>query len=242
MAVSDPVFGTWLFGGVVDTSGATSPTAIEYQARAEAVSCTSDSDCESDRCSDGVCCNAACDGACEACNLTSSVGRCSSIVGVPPAGHPKCAGHTICGSAGCVGTCDADSQCEPSYRCFKGVCYPPTAVATCNPADATSVIGPDGVAYPCGGGFLCSNGACPSVCIATADCAPGFVCAVEYGACLTATTSSNNPGCTVDRTHGDAGWEWEAGVAGLVIAGVARTRIRARRARRRSDGAPLRGA
>jgi hypothetical protein len=41
--------------------------------------CAANSDCQSGFCTDGVCCNKACAGTCEACNLTGSGGTCTGI-------------------------------------------------------------------------------------------------------------------------------------------------------------------
>jgi MYXO-CTERM domain-containing protein len=57
--------------------------------------------CASNLCADGVCCDTACDQACEACNLPGSVGRCS----VPPGG----CGGTDGGDAGGGGMAGGDS-------------------------------------------------------------------------------------------------------------------------------------
>jgi hypothetical protein len=47
--------------------------------------CTVDTACQSGHCADGVCCNTACAGTCEACNLGPSKGKCSPIpVGTDP--------------------------------------------------------------------------------------------------------------------------------------------------------------
>src|SRR3954454_15543029 len=45
--------------------------------------CSNDADCGSGHCIDGVCCNRACDGQCEACDVTGSVGTCSPVMGPP---------------------------------------------------------------------------------------------------------------------------------------------------------------
>ena len=45
--------------------------------RGDGASCEQASQCASGQCVEGVCCNTACEGACEACNLAGSVGTCS---------------------------------------------------------------------------------------------------------------------------------------------------------------------
>src|SRR6478609_11569019 len=44
--------------------------------------CTADSECESNSCTDGICCERACDGQCEACNVR---GKCAAVRGDPVA-------------------------------------------------------------------------------------------------------------------------------------------------------------
>jgi len=39
--------------------------------------CSLDGDCDSTHCVDGVCCNTSCNGGCEACNLTGTIGTCT---------------------------------------------------------------------------------------------------------------------------------------------------------------------
>src|SRR5262249_21872911 len=45
--------------------------------KANGVACTGANQCTSGNCVDGVCCNSACGGACDACNLAGSVGTCA---------------------------------------------------------------------------------------------------------------------------------------------------------------------
>lgn len=65
--------------------------------------CTSDEECVSDACADGVCCDRACDGTCEACDLSGRTGTCRTIsAGMDPAG--ECGPMRSCdGRGGCAG-------------------------------------------------------------------------------------------------------------------------------------------
>ena len=64
--------------------------------------CAANSECQSNFCVDGVCCNAACGGLCQACNLAGSLGTCSNIPnGQDPAN--ECAGAKFCTG---MGTCN----------------------------------------------------------------------------------------------------------------------------------------
>src|SRR5262245_24558190 len=52
--------------------------------------CASGDECGSGQCVDGVCCESACNGVCEACNLPTSVGKCAAVAaGEDPAKECK---------------------------------------------------------------------------------------------------------------------------------------------------------
>ncbi len=158
-------------------------------------SCTDGlTECASGLCVDGVCCNAACDGQCEACDVAASKGTCTAVVGTPHKARTNCsdgAGST-CQAKHCDGverkscaafadattlcaaaTC-ADGAAKPESRCDgKGSC--PAATATsCAP-------------YACGGPV------CKNKCAADADCAGSNVCDTKTGVCVVATAT-----CTAD--------------------------------------------
>jgi hypothetical protein len=112
--------------------------------------CTSPSECSSNFCIDGVCCNAGCAAACQTCALPGALGTCSPI----PAGMS-----------------DPDGSCGPT--CTTGG----TAVQG-RICDGTGICGPSGTPAACGA-YLCRNGACLTVCAVDGDCAPGNVCAAR---------------------------------------------------------------
>lgn len=67
--------------------------------------CSRDSDCESGHCTDGVCCNTACDGQCESCDMPGSRGTCSPVRGEPRGIRKGCPvpGRGICTVQACNG-------------------------------------------------------------------------------------------------------------------------------------------
>jgi hypothetical protein len=79
--------------------------------------CTAASQCADGNCVEGVCCNTACDGACEDCNLPGSPGTCTPLpLGSP--GSPPCAPYVCTGSApACPTTCSSDADCTPDTAC-----------------------------------------------------------------------------------------------------------------------------
>ncbi|MBW2524856.1 MAG: hypothetical protein JRI23_11800 [Deltaproteobacteria bacterium] len=72
--------------------------------------CSSGSDCAGGFCTDGVCCDEACDGTCEACNIDGSVGSCQPV----PAGNDP---GQECAQGDSAETCDGAGQCH----CGNGV-------------------------------------------------------------------------------------------------------------------------
>ena len=110
-------------------------------------------------CADGRCCNSACTGSCEACDITGSVGTCMAMAAnaQPHSGHPACTG-----SGTCAGYCNGDRTCY----------YPHT---TCN-------------SWHCNGDLnyfpavTCNNGSCGAP--TSTPCASGTYCSSSSGACV----------------------------------------------------------
>ena len=111
---------------------------------------------------DGVCCDRACSGSCEACDLPAALGTCTVL----PSGTTPRAGHTACAGTGtCAGTCAgaANGSCTfPTGACGTATCSGTTqqAEGTCNqgtcdlPAPVTCKTGAScsGTACACPGG------------------------------------------------------------------------------------------
>src|SRR5262249_33943470 len=91
--------------------------------------CLTNEACASGKCVDGFCCNGACAGQCEACDVAGGEGTCVPISGKPHGQtRPACASNDACGAIACDGSnrssCSAyagtDVPCrEPS--CADGV-------------------------------------------------------------------------------------------------------------------------
>ncbi len=161
--------------------------AVEGRAVTSAVSyggdlgatCTSSGECESRQCFDGHCCNVACTGQCEACDVEGLVGVCTPVDGKPHGGRAACAGespYTPCGSQ-CIG---ATSRTSCSYAptakaCSANECATgfETHASTCDGAGKCS-----DVPKSCGG-YGCIGTVCRSICASAADCVPGYYCKVD---------------------------------------------------------------
>ncbi|MBL8717532.1 MAG: hypothetical protein JNL79_16215, partial [Myxococcales bacterium] len=147
--------------------------------KADGVTCSASKECVSGVCADGVCCNTACDGACEACAETGKVGTCVAVSGAPRGGHPACKddGATPIGGAcglACLGV--NRKACElPAAgvtKCSKDGCAGgvETHASSCDGLGRCS-----DVPKACGA-FGCGTVACKATCSASTDCAAGFVC------------------------------------------------------------------
>ncbi|MBL8715440.1 MAG: hypothetical protein JNL79_05560 [Myxococcales bacterium] len=161
-------------------------------------------DCASGRCVDGVCCNTACDGQCEACDVAASKGTCSPVKGAPHGPRVACSdgAGSVCQAKSCDGVepkscaafADAAVVCaaascvsgsaKPEARCDgKGACAGVTATS-CAP-------------YACGGA------ACKTKCTADSDCAGSNVCDLASSTCVSADSTCTADGLAsqpVDRT------------------------------------------
>jgi uncharacterized repeat protein (TIGR01451 family)/uncharacterized repeat protein (TIGR02543 family) len=158
--------------------------------------CTGDRECGTGHCVDGVCCNSACDGQCEACDLPSQPGVCSAVLGAPHGLRSACASDgSLCGGA-CDGTrVDACAFPGGSVQCGDASCASgsATAPATCNGAGACASAS----SQSCGR-YGCDTSACKSSCAGDSDCANGSVC--KDGLCV--GPSALGDACTRDGACG----------------------------------------
>ncbi len=108
--------------------------------------CTAPSDClDNMACADGTCCNRACTGACEACDLESAPGTCTVLAAGSQPHHGTCAGTgTGVASPACAGSCQGEATC--SYPANTTVC----GTATCTPQNQAQAAG------ACNGTGLCT--------------------------------------------------------------------------------------
>jgi len=153
-------------------------------------SCTDARQCASDMCVDGVCCESACTGQCEACDLEGSKGECAPVAGAPRGGRAPCAGDGVC-----QGRCDGETPDRCTFPPATTLCSPATctegaaqASSTCDGAGQCEA----GEVTPCGA-YACSSGGCLTVCHDSGECAPGFAC--DEGACVERPTESSQQGC-----------------------------------------------
>ena len=163
-----------------------------------APTCAMDTDCASQHCVDGVCCNTACSGQCEACDVAGNVGTCSAVTNGQP--HGK---RTPCMGAGttCGGTCAPASTTACTFpgaatQCRAQSCTgsTKTIAATCDSMGGCPL--PSTVTCP----FGCAGSDCMNACVKDTDCAANMFC--NSGACL--STRPAGRACTApgDCTNG----------------------------------------
>ncbi len=156
-------------GDAGDAGDAAPPPAKPVSA-----SCTSSSECLSNTCADGVCCQTQCNNSCKACNVPGQVGICADVPAgaSPPPGHATCS-VTSQSSCGQNGTCDGAGQCA---LWNKVVCQVGSCDAISNQVSADSKCNGQGVCVnptpiTCAP-YLCdpTGTGCYATCTGTAQC------------------------------------------------------------------------
>ncbi len=107
--------------------------------------CSSNTECNSGFCAQGVCCATACNQLCFSCAVPGSTGVCSPIWNGAPEVSARCpTGQTCDGRGQCIPpSCAIDTDCGPSHWCVN---------AHCSPCAATCVTDAE-----CAAGALCVN-------------------------------------------------------------------------------------
>ncbi|MGE3674786.1 MAG: MYXO-CTERM sorting domain-containing protein, partial [Polyangiaceae bacterium] len=140
--------------------------------RANGAACTTNAGCSSDSCVDGVCCDTACNGQCEACDVVGQVGTCTLVTGQPHGGRTACLGSGACGAV-CDGSGTSCVFPGGTTECGLGSCADGVSIdaPVCN--GAGTCLAP--TATDCSP-YLCGMDGCNTSCTTNADCATGFEC------------------------------------------------------------------
>lgn len=140
--------------------------------------CGGASECQSNHCAQGVCCNATCNGACVACNQAASPGICTAVKDGSADPQATCliTAQTSCGT---TGTCQGGGCAfwPSGAKCKDSSC------SSINSVTPTSTCTGSGVCktpndLPCDK-FMCTAGACKTSCTAATsatDCVPPNTC------------------------------------------------------------------
>lgn len=198
--------------------------------------CGAGSDCVTTNCIDGVCCDGACGGACDACNVTGKVGTCSNVAAGSD-GTPSCAPYACSGTSGaCGNSCKVSADCAKSAYCSGGKCVADKADgAACTAGDeCKSGNCVDGVCCngPCAGNCaVClksqgasADGVCtnlPANAEGSPSCAP-YLCAVGgvcANACVTAANCAPGSQCVGSKCIGKKGLGGSCSDAGECTSG-----------------------
>ncbi|HEY2899728.1 MAG TPA: Dickkopf N-terminal cysteine-rich domain-containing protein, partial [Polyangia bacterium] len=205
--------------GDADGERADAVVVAEAGSVSEGKPCSTDSNCGTGFCRDGVCCHESCEGICQACsaaftNLDNGV--CGPVVaGMDPRG--VCTDESATNSCGQDGTCDGKSVCRkqgPDHVCAPASCSSDnkfSAAGTCdgsgtcaagvvmscgaNPCAVTGCAKPCGVDGDCADGNFCANGTCKikkivgDTCDGASQCGSGN-CSADKVCCASACTDA----------------------------------------------------
>jgi hypothetical protein len=150
--------------------------AVDAPLLANGTPCKTGSQCTSGQCVDDYCCDRACGGQCQACDVAGSLGRCVPIkAGDDP--DNECSTEPV-GTCGRDGSCDGAGACRKyaaGSTCMPGTCTgsTETEARTCTAAGACQG---GGTTRMCTGGHTCVNGSCASMCGGDGECQNGFFC------------------------------------------------------------------
>jgi hypothetical protein len=160
-------------------------------ALANGTGCKTNAECNSRFCVDGVCCDGACNAQCAACDLASTRGTCTPVVGAPHGARTPCTGGAG-GPCGVVCTGLDVSACAPATAAVACACTG-GSLAYCDGA------GKCGTPQHCPNNFACSADlTCHTQCTVGADCDNGFRCAA--GQCVAGAKCSADHGASIDLT------------------------------------------
>jgi Carbohydrate binding domain len=172
--------------------------------------CVVTGDCASGFCVDGVCCDTACNGSCQTCAATNSLGTCKNA---DPGTDPR---------SECVAddpsTCGHDGTCDGNGGCRKYVATTVCGAASCSSATAHAPSTCDGAGVCNAGGttpcspYQCDAAglACRVACATDADCAGGFCAA---GLCYASPLNLAGNG---DLEYGN-GTQWSTNGGGSLV-------------------------
>ncbi|WP_437578603.1 Kelch repeat-containing protein [Sorangium sp. So ce887] len=145
--------------------------------------CGAGCECQTGFCVDGVCCDTACEGACDACAEAagaSADGTCSPVTGRACDDGNDCTSDDACDAGTCAGEADDAATCDDGNECTRDACSGGECVGT--PDDAAA----------CGSQGLCTISSCRGgacvveaiTCEATDECHTDGACNEETGACV----------------------------------------------------------
>jgi MYXO-CTERM domain-containing protein len=176
--------------------------------------CALASDCASGFCVDSICCNVACDGACDTC--TETRGTCTPLPR-GSLGTPSCSPNRCDGKAGtCATGCLTDDECADGFGCDRPT---KTCVAGTVCIDIRTTRETNGAIQGCAP-YACRSGHCAETCKNTLDCAFPAACD-EAGRCI-ASPDATTAACSA--SPGERGSSEGAALLALGVVVLARRR------------------
>jgi hypothetical protein len=173
-------------------------TSELFEAVADGGACAKATDCASGFCVDGVCCNTACTGQCEACDVAGSAGTCSPVSGAPHGTRTAC---VAAGTGVCARMCDGKDRTKCNFAATTVEC----SAATCAAGTATAASSCDGAgncptpkSTSCAP-YACGGTTCKTTCTLDADCGGANVCDKPTGKCIAAVEAK----CSADGTRSE---------------------------------------
>jgi hypothetical protein len=140
----------------------------------DGAACAKAVECTSGFCADGLCCDTACTGQCEACDGSGTEGTCKPVKGDPRNGRATCDGDGVC-----TGTCDG---------AMTDLCNYPHSNITCDGDTTNTCSAGMETVNRCNGlgacvaspracsPFTCDADACKTACKSDDDCVDGIHC------------------------------------------------------------------
>jgi hypothetical protein len=187
-----------------------------YPKKGPGAACTDPGQCGGGRCVDGVCCDAICNGGCQACNLANNVGHCGVV---RSSDDDTCQGGVTCDAGGACrkrpgSDCVAGSECATG-SCIDGKCCLLGACGTCQACTGgggtciavVAAPDPDSCA---GSGKMCDlNGACVTKRALGIGCTDGGQCSsgiCSDGVCCDRACNGQCESCNRSGAPGTCGY------------------------------------
>ncbi len=156
--------------------------------KSNGTACQYTTECATGFCVDGVCCDKACNGTCEACTnaLTGqTTGACKPVT-LASGKQADCSdsGVANCGQTGyCSGTSAACQLYASGTVCQAASCASPTSRNIADTCNGTGTCSDAGV-QTCATGYACLSGACQTSCTDDTACASAYFCDTVAKQCV----------------------------------------------------------
>lgn len=194
---------------------------VEIQASRQAATCDLSGECETGYCVDGVCCDAPCDGVCQACTQAGKGSGDDGVCGPLEAGRTDAVCNVELETCGETGECDGQgacavfpdgTECAPGSSCSEGACTrirppddsgipdsgtpdsgePTPPLPTCDGDHTVNIADRSEDCSP----YRCrlQTDTCLRRCSTSRDCVDGLACSAQ-GECQPPLVPNNSRGC-----------------------------------------------